>query len=86
MVCQMKTDFVMVKNEAIFAEANTIKQLRIYKNMHMPYKQDFYKTKEKGIVYLFLKWLVPVMKNIEHPALIKESIQNIDAAAHETNL
>ena len=51
----------------------------------MTYKQDFYKTKEKEIYDLFLEYLVPVMEDIEHPALIEEWIQNIDAAAYEKN-
>ena len=37
----------------------------------MTYKQDFYKTKEKEIYDLFLEYLVPVMEDIEHPALIE---------------
>ena len=49
----------------------------------MTYKQDFYKTKESEIDDLFLEYLSPVMRDIEHPALIEEWIQNIDAAAHE---
>ena len=39
MVDQLKTDYVMVKNEALSAVANTIKQLHIQKNMHMTYKK-----------------------------------------------
>ena len=33
------------KNEAISAVSHTIKKLHNQKNMHMTYKQDFYKTK-----------------------------------------
>ena len=73
----------MVKNEAISAVANTIKKLHIHKNMHMTYKQDFYKTKESEIDDLFLEYLVHVMKYLEHTALIEEWIQNIDAAAYK---
>ena len=69
----------MVKNESLSAVANTIKQLHIHKNMHMTYKKDWYKTKESDIDYLFLEYLVPVIKYIEHP----EWIQNIAAAAYE---
>ena len=47
LVDQLKTDYVMVKNEALSAIANTIKPLHNHKNMHMTYKQDFYKTKQK---------------------------------------
>ena len=71
LVDQLKTDHFMVKNESLSAVANTIKQLHIHKNMHMTYKQDLYKTKESDIDYLFLEYLVPVMKDIEHPALIE---------------
>ena len=60
----------MVKNEALFAVANTIKKFHIHKNMHMTYKQDFYNTKESEIYDLFLEYLVPVMKDLENPALI----------------
>ena len=31
-------------------------------------------------------YLAPVMKDLEHPVLIEEWIQNIDAAAYEKNL
>ena len=55
----------------ISAVANTIKQLHIQKNMHMTYKQYFYKTNEKKIYDLFLEYLVPVMEDIEHPAFIE---------------
>ena len=46
LVDQLKTDYVMVKNESLSAIKNTIKPLHIHKNMHMTYKQDFYKTKQ----------------------------------------
>ena len=82
---QLATDYVMIKM-AIPALANTIKQLHIQKNMHMTYKQDFYTTKEKEIYYLFLEYLVTIVEDIEHPALIEEWIQNIDAASYEINL
>ena len=49
----------------------------------MTYKQDFYETKQKEIYDLFLEYLVPVMKYLEHPAFIEEWIQNIDAADYK---
>ena len=52
----------------------------------MTYKQDFYNTKHKEIDDLFLEYLVPVMKDLEHPAFIKEWIQNLDAAAYKNNI
>ena len=70
----------MVTNKSVSAVANTIKPLHIHKNMHMTYKQDFYKTKHSEIDDLFPEYLVTVMKDIEHPTFTKEWIQNIDAA------
>ena len=83
LIDQLKTDYVMVRNEAIYSIANTRKQLNIQKNIHMTYKQDFNKTKEKEIDDFFLEYLVPVMEDVEYPALIEEWIQNLDAAAYE---
>ena len=54
--------------------------------MHIIYKQDFYKNKEKEIGDLFLEYLVPVIGDLDHPYLIKEWKQNIYAAAYEKNL
>ena len=65
------TDYDMIKNKAISAVANTIKQLHIQKNMYMKYKHDFYENKVKEIDDLFLEYLVPVMEYIEHPELIE---------------
>ena len=47
LINQLDTYYAVVKNKAISALANTIKQLHIQKNMHIIYKQDFYKNKEK---------------------------------------
>ena len=43
MINQMDTYFFMSKNKAISAVANTIQKLHIQKNMHLIYKEDFYK-------------------------------------------
>ena len=37
----------------------------------MTHKKDFYKTKESEIEDLFLEYLVPIMKDIKNPELIK---------------
>ena len=71
LVDQLKTDYVMVKNDALSAISNTIKPFHIHKNMHMTYTQDFCKTRQKEIYYLFLEYLASVMKDIEHPALVE---------------
>ena len=76
----------MVKNKALSAVANTIKQLNIHKNMNITYKKEFYKTKQSEIDDLFMEYLFPVMKDLEHLELIKEWIKNIYADDYEKNL
>ena len=68
---QLDTNYVMAKNKAIFAVSKTIKQLHILKDMHMIYKQDFYKETQNEIDDLFLGFLVLVMDDLEHPVLIE---------------
>ena len=73
----------MVKNTAISSVANTIKQFHIWKNMHMTYKQDFYKDKKPKIDEFCIEYLVPIIDNIDHPTLNGAWKQNLDAAAYE---
>ena len=54
--------------------------------MYIIYKQNLYNNKEKEVYYLFPEYLVPVMDNIEHPALIEEWEQNIDANDYEKSI
>ena len=67
---QLDTDFVMAKIMAISSVANTTK-IAYSDNIHLIYKQDFYKDKQKEIYELFIQYLVPVMDNLDHPALIE---------------
>ena len=82
-IYQLDTYFVMAKNKAIYSVSNTIKTLHIQTNMYLIYKQDFYKDKQQEIDNFFIKYLVPVMNDLDHPELIEEWKQNIDAAAYE---
>ena len=52
---KLDTDYVMVKNKAIYTVANTIKKLHIQKDMHIIYKKYLYKNKEREIYDLFLE-------------------------------
>ena len=45
----------------------------------------FYKDKQNDIDELFIQYLVPIMEDLDHPVLIEERKQNIDADAHEKN-
>ena len=57
--------------------------LHIQKNMHLVYKQDLYKDKQKEIDELFIEYLFPIMDDIGHLELIEEWKQNLDSAAYE---
>ena len=83
LIKQLYTDYVLVKNKAIYAVANTIKQFHIHKNMYIIYKQNLYNNKEKEVYYLFPEYLVPVMDDPDYPALIEEWKQNLDASYNE---
>ena len=76
----------MVKNEAIPAVANTLKQLHIQNDMHMIYNKDFYKNKDKEIHQSFIKYLVTNLDDLDHPVLIEEWKQHIDVDAYEKYL
>ena len=80
LIDKMDTDFVKKKNKERSSVANIIKKLHIQKNMHLIYKQDYYKYKQEEIYDLFIEYLVSIMNDIDHPALIEEWKQNIDAA------
>ena len=82
---KLDTDYVIKKNKAISSIENTIKYLHIQKNMHLIYRQDLYKDKQKEINELFIEYLIPIMGDLDHPTLIEEWKHNIDAAAHEKN-
>ena len=51
--------------------------------MHLIYKKDFYKYKQEEICEIFIEYLVPIMEDIDHPALIEERKQNLDADTYE---
>ena len=51
--------------------------------MHLIYKQYYYKDKQKEIYELFIEYIVLIMEDLDHPALIEEWKQNLDTAAYE---
>ena len=67
---QLDTDFFMAKNKAIYSVTNTIKKSQIQKIMHLIYKQELYRNKQKEIDELLIYYLVPIMGNLDHPAFI----------------
>ena len=69
-----------------FLRSKHNQKLHIQKNMHLIYKQDFYKDKQGETYDIFIEYLVPVVYDIDHPVFIEECKQNIDAIDCEKNL
>ena len=57
--------------------------MHIKKNIHLIYKQEYCKDKQREIVELFVYELVPIMDDPDYPALIEEWKQNLDDDAYE---
>ena len=70
------------KSTATSSVANTIKKFHIQSDLHLIYKKYFYNYKQREIDDIFIEYLVPAMEDLDHPALIEELKQNIDAAAY----
>ena len=71
MIDKMNTYFFMAKKKSFSSVKNTIKKLHIQKNMNLIYKQDYYEDKLKEIDDLFIEYLVPIMDDLDHTALIE---------------
>ena len=71
-VDQLETYFFMENNTEIFSVVNTIKIFHIQYYFHLIYKQNFYNEKQKEIDEIINKYHIPLITNIDHPALIEE--------------
>ena len=49
-----------------------LKNLAVNKNFHSSYIQREFNDKKKMIINIFIAYFVPLLKNINHPALIQE--------------
>ena len=63
-----------------------MEKFHIQSDLHLIYKQNFYNDKQKEINEFFGKYHFPLIDYLDHPALIEEWKQNIDAAAYEKYL
>ena len=53
------------------------------KSLHSSYIQTEFNNKNKMTINIFSAYVVPLLKYINHPALLQEWKLNIDAAAYE---
>ena len=83
---KLETYFIMTKKHSNFLCSKHHLKIHIKKNMHLIYKQEFYKDKRKEIDELFIEYLIPIMDGLDHPELIEGWKQHINDAAYENNL
>ena len=67
---KQKTDYVMACYTEISSE-NTINKLQILSTVHSVYQQNLYHDKQDIIDELFYQYHLPLLKYIDHPALIQ---------------
>ena len=81
---KQKIDQVIACYTEISSLKNTIKKLQILSTLHSIYQKNFCHDKQDIIVEIFFyQYYLPLLKYIDHPALIQEWKQNIDSAAYE---
>ena len=51
---------------------NTINKLHIKSDLHSGYIHNLYHDKQESINDLFCKYIIPLLKDIENPALVQE--------------
>ena len=64
---------------------NTTKKLHIRSDFHFGCNSKLYHDEHEIIDELFFNSLNPLLEKIDHPALIQEWKQNIDASSYEKN-
>ena len=73
----------MACTTAISLVANTIKKFHIQYSLNYVYQQNLYHNKQDIMDELFHKYQLPLLRYIEHPALITEWKQNLDYDSYE---
>ena len=76
------SDKVMTCINTITSTSNTLKNLVVNKGLHHSYIHRGLNDKNKMIINLFSAYVVPLLKDINHPALLQEWKLNLDAAAY----
>ena len=79
---KQKIYYVMACYTKISSVANTKNKFYILSNFHYVYQQKFYHDKQE-IIEKYIWILYSLIKNIDHPELIQEWKQNIDAVDYE---
>ena len=80
------SDKFMICSTTIPSTPNTLKNFTVNKSFHSSYLQREYKDKKETIINIFSEYVEPLLKYINHPALIHEWKLNIHAAEYEKTI
>ena len=76
----------MICSTTITSTSNTLKNLAVNKSFHYSYIQREYNDKNETIINIFSEYVEPLLKDINHPALLQEWKINLDATEYERNI
>ena len=76
----------MICINTVTSTSNTLNNLVVNKSLHYSYIQIELNDKNEMIINIFSAYVVPLLKDVNNPALIQEWKINIDASAYETNI
>ena len=76
-------DYVMTCINKIPSASNRLDNFFLNKGLHYSYIQREFNEKQEMINNIFSSYVEPLLKDINHPALLQEYKLNLDAAAYE---
>ena len=80
------TDLVMICFTTTTSTSNTLKDLLVNSNYHSSYTTQEFNTRKIKTSTIFNTHVTPQIKEINHPAFIKEWKLNIDATEYEKSI
>ena len=66
--------------------SKTTKNFAVNNSLYSSYIKTEFNDKKEMIINIFSAYVVPLLKDINHPELLQEWKLNIDAAAYERNI
>ena len=79
------SDKVMTCINTIPSTSNKLKNLVVNISLNSSYIQKEFNDNKKMTINIFIAYVVPLLKDIKHPALLQEWKINIDAPVYEKN-
>ena len=76
----------MIFSTTIPSTSNTLKNLAVNTSFHYSYIQKQFNDRKEEIIKILSAYFEPLIKDINHPALLQECKLNIDAEEYEINI